>query len=583
MFRKVRNLGAALSAAIVLVACGGGGGGDASGNLGYTPVQPPPTSVENILPSGARIDVSAKNLFPLGLNDVWTYRELDAASRQTGTVTLTVSAASGNQRTVRETPNGSPGGHAYLKTPEGIADANFDPTLPSGIQTAVNPLQLYVEPLYPAGTTRILRRSGSANADLNGDGVSEGFRFDYDQVFLGFESLKIGRKTMEAAHFSNTTRITLTSSNPKDSPVTVVATEEAYFVAGFGLVKQLSEVRDGDGRVLEPPSTIELFDATVGGQQWGDFIAVEATVRIVSVPHNSVVYDVQNQRYYLSVPAAAPSHPNSLATIDPVTGTVSYRDLPGLDPAALAIASDGRSLYVAANGTSQIKRLGLPGLNEIQSFAVPPRRFNRASKVLSIATSPTSADVIAIGTFDSDVDAILFRNGVAQPAEAFSAGGRLQFDFSGNRVFSVFGSNLFELTLQANGLALTKTGSVFTGPEVTLAPAGLVIGDRTYFTDTLASGYLLRGNNCAAQRSAIFCRVVETPQPPAPGGASTEQVFLFDPTTRNPITNVSIGKPYERASTLLQGPKGQIGISRLRADGVGYANDLTLVEHPSFP
>jgi hypothetical protein len=62
------------------------------------------------------------------------------------------------------------------------------------------------------------------------------------------------------------------------------------------------------------------------------------------------IYEPYTQKFYASIPAASASNPNTLETIDPVTGLIGTPIAIGNDPGALGLSSNGTMLYVGLNG-----------------------------------------------------------------------------------------------------------------------------------------------------------------------------------------------------------------------------------------
>jgi Beta-propeller repeat len=67
-----------------------------------------------------------------------------------------------------------------------------------------------------------------------------------------------------------------------------------------------------------------------------------------------MIYEPFTQKIYASIPASSPTNPNSLVTVDPVTGTVGVPISIGNDPGALGLSSDGTTLYVGLNGDNSV-------------------------------------------------------------------------------------------------------------------------------------------------------------------------------------------------------------------------------------
>ena len=67
-----------------------------------------------------------------------------------------------------------------------------------------------------------------------------------------------------------------------------------------------------------------------------------------------MIYEPFTQKVYASIPASSPTSPNSLVTVDPVTGAVGAPMPIGNDPGALGLSSDGTTLYVGLNGDNSV-------------------------------------------------------------------------------------------------------------------------------------------------------------------------------------------------------------------------------------
>jgi len=602
MFAMLKNHALLVILLTTLAGCGGGGGGDNGGGGGggggggsTTVIQPPVTLVQDILPSGTRLDVSARNLFPLAVNDRWTYRELSASGQQNGTLVRTVEAL-GAALNVRETDSTGNYTSTFTKTAEGISETTLDSTLPATIQSIVGPILLYAEPLYPAGAQRIHRRAGAFGSDLNNDGVQEGFRFEYKQVFRGFESLAFGAKSVEVAHFTNTTALTILPSDSRLSPFAVTITEDTYFAANFGMVKSVSSAVDGDGAVVQPSLTLLLETAQVGGLSWADFLATEGIVVTLPLTHKAVVYDARQKVYYATIPAGAANHPNSIAIIDATTAKVTYVALPAMDPSALALASDGNSLYVGLNGTAEVARLALPQLNELGRVALPRHSISNAPNVAEvIAPSPAEAGTIAVSLAQPTLllrhdGVILVRNQVIQPKRTPSSSGnnRIVFSADAARIYGydneLSSSALRTINVLADGVQETSA----TGTDITFANelsrigTQLVLRNRTFSTTDLAPSGLLGGTNCIAGTSAILCMALGD----SPGYAA-ERVLVY-----NPVTLAQTGRATFGASTTLapaanrlrfvQGPAKQVAISNM-PDVLAPSQKLLLFTSDQLP
>src|SRR5437016_13475160 len=102
---------ACAAAHLLLAACGDGGG--------RTPF---PTESIDQLPSGARIDVSQKNLFQMGAGDFWSYSVVDDLTTRPGGTTI-----------LRKVVSDDGAGHVALEDDDGGADVTPYTVTPDGL------------------------------------------------------------------------------------------------------------------------------------------------------------------------------------------------------------------------------------------------------------------------------------------------------------------------------------------------------------------------------------------------------------------------------------------------------------------
>src|SRR5262249_41708233 len=144
------------------------------------------------LPSGQRTDVSSKNLFQMAAGDLWFYTVLDAGGHPTGAQAFRQVTADDGQGHVSLNDNdGGPSVTDYVVSADGLLDTAPLGTSPVAMAGIVGSIFEYATPLYPVGATRRHVRSGPWGADVDGDGVADSFRYEYTQVFLGFETVKL--------------------------------------------------------------------------------------------------------------------------------------------------------------------------------------------------------------------------------------------------------------------------------------------------------------------------------------------------------------------------------------------------------
>ncbi|HEX5869192.1 MAG TPA: IPT/TIG domain-containing protein, partial [Longimicrobium sp.] len=92
--------------------------------------------------------------------------------------------------------------------------------------------------------------------------------------------------------------------------------------------------------------------------------------RAVPLAANAVVWDRHSGRLYASIPGQSSQHPNSVVAIDPATGAVTASVGVGSEPGALSISDDGTTLWVALDGSGDVRRLALPSLTPGLAFSL---------------------------------------------------------------------------------------------------------------------------------------------------------------------------------------------------------------------
>jgi hypothetical protein len=252
----------ALCAAALLSACGGGGGD--SGGL--------PNVSQDTSPTGARIDVSARNYFPLKLGDQWNYTKTFTGTASTASLTRTVTspANAAGWLTVSELENGQTSTEQLRVTAAG--EETLDPTGSAGvfpgISAALPSFTNYPTPFYAVGGERKVVRQGDLQADIDGDKSNESFKLEITQVFVGFETHLVLGKSTEVAHFRTVLAFTVAAS-ASGRQVTATSTSDTYLADGLGEVRRDGTTVMSDGAVIEPAYSVVLKSAVINGKPFG--------------------------------------------------------------------------------------------------------------------------------------------------------------------------------------------------------------------------------------------------------------------------------------------------------------------------
>src|SRR5262249_42075027 len=87
----------------------------------------------------------------------------------------------------------------------------------------------------------------------------------------------------------------------------------------------------------------------------------QTSTNFAPVTANDVVYQSPTQRLYASVPSSAGAQGNSIARVDPTTGTVESTTWIGSEPNKLALASDQQTIYVGLDGSRAVRTFAING------------------------------------------------------------------------------------------------------------------------------------------------------------------------------------------------------------------------------
>jgi hypothetical protein len=86
------------------------------------------------------------------------------------------------------------------------------------------------------------------------------------------------------------------------------------------------------------------------------------TPLVMSQLANDMVWDPVNQVIYLSVPSLASANGNTIATLDPSSGSIQSTEFAGSEPDVLAVSDGSQYLYAGLDGSSSVQRFTLPNM-----------------------------------------------------------------------------------------------------------------------------------------------------------------------------------------------------------------------------
>ncbi|MBI5067177.1 MAG: IPT/TIG domain-containing protein [Deltaproteobacteria bacterium] len=197
--------------------------------------------------------------------------------------------------------------------------------------------------------------------------------------------------------------LTVTGSDfHPSSTVTFGGTYTSYFQTTFVSSTELRATITA--YYLQAPGTypVTVITPSPGG---GQSAALTFTVKVPSIPGATVlalpgardmVFDPYEQKLYLALASTAPTAPNAIAVLDPVTGELLGSVDGGSEPGPLALSDDGQFLYVGHGGSSDVTRFTLPGL--VADLSIPLGRDASAGPYLAtgLSAAPGAPDTVAV-------------------------------------------------------------------------------------------------------------------------------------------------------------------------------------------
>ncbi len=581
---------------VALAACGGGGGGDAGGGdippVDDSPRTPLPTLSRDDTPTAARLAVGPDDYLPQ-LSSEATFDRLDANGNRVGSNTLRLLWLGRDTLQVTEAEDGQGEATSEMRRSAAgwVRPSIPGSQLPPAVEAVIGSLLLLPSPFHAIGTTRVQYRSGNYGVDLDGDGISESFEFEYRQTMVGEETLTLQGVSVQALHIRDALLLTVVPSRRSQPQLQATATSDVWLAKGLGYLReQVSSVGSGGVDVF-PPYTLALASLRIGGANPLDPATVRATHSIALV-HRDLVYDAARRVYYASVPGSVVGQGNRLARIDADTGAVTYSAVVGSDPGALALAADGGSLSVGLDGSSEVLRLALPGMAELSRTRLPVHPlFGGPLYAQSLAASPTAPGVLAVAlatasSSPAHAGVALLRDGVLMPVQTASHTGsnQLVFGADGNSLFGIntesteFG--LRRMAVQADGVVATQVladafGSFYV-PAIDRIGSRLLLANRLYDTDNLAPlGQVAGGGHCRALVASRFACV--------PFG--TPDLLLVDATTSVITARLTVfGVGSGDTLRLVTGPSGQLAArAEISHPAARDAGRVLLLRHPDLP
>jgi hypothetical protein len=164
--------------------------------------------------------------------------------------------------------------------------------------------------------------------------------------------------------------------------------------------------------------------------------------RVVPQSINEFVYNASDGFLYASVPSSAPSYGNNVIRVNVVTGAIVASVAVGSEPRDLALADDGRTLYVGLDGAAAIRRVDVSTMTAGAQFSLGTDPYTGPYYAEDIEVMPGNPNVVAVSLRNSGFSprhegVAIFDNGVARPTRTPDHTGSnvIEFGASATRVY----------------------------------------------------------------------------------------------------------------------------------------------------
>jgi hypothetical protein len=168
----------------------------------------------------------------------------------------------------------------------------------------------------------------------------------------------------------------------KNGPITVEVSGANFYPASvievngkpqpttYSNGEQLQATLDADVTNAIGQVSVSVFNPTPGG---GASVAVPLTrYQVVNLDAAFLTTVPGSNLLYASIPSDAPTNPNTVIPINPVSGALGKPIPVGQDPGPLAASSDGSYLFVVLNQDQTVQRINLATLAVDRTFPFPP-------------------------------------------------------------------------------------------------------------------------------------------------------------------------------------------------------------------
>jgi hypothetical protein len=387
-----------LACICVLQACGGGtSGGDSSSvknNVTYPPNetavsivdkktrQPPETLVQDLIPPQAPENISGLNLFPLNIGDVIQYstspNNLVFGYVESGTLGVDsriFNLKEGGSRLIET--------EQYIKDKEGLKISYVGTEgMPQNVQKIIGSLLLLPAVLPEVNSSRRSIREGSWGEDLNGDGIPEGFKFEFTQHYGGFVNKRYAGVTSSVAKFENTITVKLIFSDPELKDIDITSVEDSYYAENFGPIEVNSKTFSSDSNISNLHLT--AYEAQVNNFYWRDYLFSDGQLIRTDALPRTLAYSQLHKKYYGLEKRGTFDETGYLVSVNSLDGAVSRKSFSS-SPEAFAMSKNGEYAYISFRFLGEIQKILLTDMSVVARYNIPESQSFSGGSILTFA------------------------------------------------------------------------------------------------------------------------------------------------------------------------------------------------------
>jgi hypothetical protein len=252
---------------------------------------------------------------------------------------------------------------------------------------------------------------------------------------------------------------TLTVNGSGFAPSSTVQLNTTALATTFISAAQLTATVDASSVAALGWTTINVTSPTPGG---GASSSLPLSIfQVISLDVNRMTFDPFTRKFYVTIPSTATQVTgNSIASIDPTSGSIGTPLNVGSEPNPLTESQDGNLLYIGLDGSKSLTRVDLTSFTQGAIYPIVETSFGTSTQFAprDIAVLPGNDNALAILTDGSAGVGIFDVSGTAITARPnfsnFPSGTDLAFPDASNlyAFSSSSGSQFLRWTVDANGL-----------------------------------------------------------------------------------------------------------------------------------